>query len=83
MEEESLTGDEKKVPRLKVKIGSGSTGEVKVQSGVASEVGVKVGRRLSQSSRTPESEDESANRYVTRYHSPWQLIWGVAPGLTQ
>jgi protein polybromo-1 len=54
-------GDEKKIPKLKVRIGSDSVGEVKVHSGSSGEAGVKVSRRLSQSSKTPDTEDESAN----------------------
>ena len=55
--------DEKKIPKLKVRIGSESVGEIKVHPGSSSEAGVKVvGRRLSQSSKTPDTEDESANR---------------------
>ena len=57
-------GGEKKIPKLKVRIGSDSVGEVKVHSGSSGEAGVKVSRRLSQSSKTPDTEDESANRYV-------------------
>ena len=58
-------GDDKKVPRLKVRIGSDTAGEVKVHSASSSESGVKVSRRLSQSSsKTPDTDDESANRSV-------------------
>ena len=55
--------EDRRIPKLKVKLGSlsDSAGEVKMKSGGVSDagsgVGVKVGRRLSRSSKTPEAED--------------------------
>ena len=72
--------DERRVPRLKVKIGSDSAGEVKVQPGSSSEVGVKIdGRRLSRSSKTSDTDEESA-RFVYRINrrgNRFGLIYAV------
>ena len=53
--------EDRKVPKLKVKLSSDSTGEVKVRSGSMSDAsssgGVKTSRRLSRSSKTSEDSD--------------------------
>ena len=54
--------EERRVPKLKVKLSDGGVG-VKVRSGSVSDAGsgggVKGGRRLSRSSKTPEVEDSN------------------------